>query len=312
MPTIRLASALVVTIGLCGMLACQRDPSIEEACTELAKSSCELLQRCDPDTLNRVYGDSATCTVRQQLGCTYQFPANSRTTTQSFVDCAHALSAAACSQVLVNQAVVLTNLTACRPQPGGQSNGTLCYADSQCQSTFCNKGTLGGLCGACAKRAAVDEDCNATACDYGLICAQQGGQPNRCVPASTAALGESCDQTARCQAGLICVGQKCAATLKAGDACIPGQGSDACDRPQGLYCDQNAQRCAATQYVKAGQACGGGAQNQRTTCSGSSRCINDQICLGPAGDGQSTVYSCLPPAIAANRVCTLPDPKLCM
>lgn len=307
----RLASALLLTVGLCTTFACSSDPSQEEACTAFAQASCDALQRCNPDAFNRTYADGTTCLTRQQLACSYQFPQNSNTTTRNFLDCGHALQAASCAQLLVNQTVVLTNVTECRPLPGNQTNGSVCFADTQCKSTFCDKGLLGGLCGACAQRALVNEDCNATACDFGLICAQQNGQPMRCVAPSTVALGQNCDQTARCQAGLVCVGQKCTNLLKAGDACMPGQSNDACDRTQGLSCDQNSQRCVATQYVKVGQACGGSVQNQRTTCTGSSRCINDQLCLGPAGDGQTTFYTCLPPAIAVNGICTLPDPNLC-
>lgn len=307
----RFSYALLIGAGLATLTACHADPSIDEACTAFAQATCDVLQRCNPDALSRTYGDAATCNARQKLSCSYQFPENSNTTTQGYLDCAAAIPAASCGQLLVNQNLVLTNLSQCRPLPGMLDNGTICFNDAQCKSTFCDRGVLNGLCGTCAQRALVNEDCNATACDFGLICAQQNVQPSRCVTPGGAAIGQSCDQTARCQSGLVCVGQKCAAVLKVGDACMPGQGNDACDRTMGLSCDQNTQRCVATQYVKAGGACGGAAQNQRTTCTGSTKCISDSVCLGPAGDGQSTFYNCLPPALAVNGVCTLPDPGLC-
>jgi hypothetical protein len=248
---------------------------------------------------------------RQQLACSYQFPEGSNTTPQNFIACAKAVPGATCNQLVVNQALVLTSLPECRPLAGSQDNGTVCFADSQCKSTYCDKGLFSGLCGACAQRALLNEDCDATACDFGLICAQQNPAPNRCVAPSSSGLGQSCDQTARCQSGLLCVGQKCTTTLKTGEVCQPGQGNDACDRTLGLSCDQNAQKCVATQYVKPGGACGGAVQNQRTTCTASSKCINDAVCLGPASDGQSTFYNCLPPAIASNGVCVLPAPLVC-
>lgn len=290
---------------------CSGTPSQQEACAELSQATCDALQRCNPDLFQRTYPDNPTCVSRQQLSCSYQFPANSNTTTQSFVACSRAIPGAACNQLMVNQALVLTNIPECRPVPGSQDNGTVCFADSQCKSTYCDKGLLSGLCGACGQRALLNEDCDATACDFGLICVQQNGAPNRCMMPYSAALGQSCDQTARCQSGLVCVGQKCTSILKVGDPCQPGQGNDACDRTQGLSCDQNSQKCVATQYVKPGGNCGGSAQTQRTTCTASSKCVNDQLCLGPAGDGQSTAYNCLPPAIASSGVCVLPDPLLC-
>lgn len=306
---------VLLLAGLLGTLPACGGPSQDEACTQYSQASCDALQRCNPDTFNRIYGDSNTCLTRQKLACSYQFPQNSNTTPQNFVDCAKAVPAASCNQLLVNQILMLSNLPECRPQPGTQENGSLCYADAQCQSTFCDRGVLGGLCGACGQRALLNEDCTATACDFGLICAQQNSGPKRCVAPATVAAGGSCEQDARCQAGLICVGQKCTPVLKAGDACpaLGGGGSqfDACDRTQGLSCDGNTLKCVATQYVKPGGACGGAVPNQRTTCTGSSSCKNDQLCLGPAGDGQTTAYSCLPPAIGVNGVCTLPDPPLC-
>lgn len=305
-----LSRVLLITTGLLTLPACHNEPTQEEACAALAQASCDALQRCSPDSFNRTYADSATCLARQRLSCSYQFPANSNTPTQRFIDCAKAVPGAECSQILINQSLALTNLADCRPLPGNQDNGTLCSTDAQCKSTFCDKGPLSGLCGTCAQRALLNEDCDATACDFGLICTQES-LPNRCVTPYTAAAGQSCDQSARCQKGLTCVGQKCVTLLKAGEACMPGQGNDACDRNMGLYCDQGTQRCTATQYAKVGQSCGGGGQNGRLVCSGSSKCINDQVCLGPAGDGQTSFYPCLPPAVAVNGVCTLPDPGLC-
>lgn len=311
MRTAFLSRTFGMILGLWFASGCSNNPSQHDACAALAQSSCDALQRCNPDLFQRTYPDGPTCLSRQQLACSYQFPANSNTTTQNVTACASALPGAACNAILVNQALVLSNLAECRPLPGTQDNGSVCFADSQCASTYCDKGVLSGLCGACAKRALLNEDCDATACDFGLICAQQNAAPNRCVTPYTAGLGQSCDQTARCQGGLVCVGQKCTATLKAGAACQQGQGSDACDRTLGLVCDQNSQQCVATQYVKVGGACGGAVQNQRTTCTASSKCTSDAVCLGPAGDGQSTFYNCLPPAIATNGVCVLPDPLLC-
>lgn len=301
----------VIFAGLCMLAGCSSGPTQEEACTALAKSTCDALQRCNPDLFQRTYLDAPTCMSRQQLACSYQFPPNSNTGPQNFISCANAVPGAACNQLLVNNAVVLTNLPECRPLAGTQENGSVCFADSQCKSTYCDKGLFSGLCGACAQRALANEDCDATACDFGLICAQQNSAPNRCVTPSTVGLGQSCDQTARCQSGLVCVGQKCTTVLKAGEACQQGQGNDACDRTVGLFCDQNSQKCVATQYVKPGGACGGSQQNQRTTCTASSKCISDSVCLGPSGDGQSTFYNCLPPALAVNGVCVLPDPGLC-
>jgi hypothetical protein len=305
------SGVFLISAELALLGGCASGPSQQDACAALAQATCDALQRCNSDLFQRTYPDAATCVARQQLSCSTQFPPNSNTTTQNFVDCAGAIPGAACSQILINQTLVLTNLAACRPAPGNQDNGTLCFADSQCKSTYCDKGPLNGLCGACAQRALLNEDCDATACDFGLICGQQNGAPNRCAMPFTAGLNQSCDQTARCQSGLLCSGQKCTPILKAGDACQPGQGSDACDRTLGLFCDQNTQKCLATQYVKPGGACGGAVQSQRTTCTASSKCVNDQVCLGPAGDGQSTTYNCLPPAIVANGVCVLPDPLLC-
>ena len=311
MRTALLSRALLVIVELCVLAGCSNTAAQQDACTALAQSTCDALQRCNPDLFQRTYPDGPTCLSRQQLACSYQFQPNSNTTTQNFTACAMALPGASCNQLLVNQALVLTNLPECRPVAGTQDNGSVCFADTQCKSTYCDKGVFNGLCGACAQRALLNEDCDATACDYGLICEQRNLAPNRCVAAATAGLGQSCDQTARCQGGLVCVGQKCATTLKVGDACQQGQGNDACDRTAGLLCDQASQKCVATQYVKPGGACGGAVQNQRTTCTASSKCMSDAVCLGPATDGQSTVYNCLPPAIPANGVCVLPDPLVC-
>jgi hypothetical protein len=299
------------------LASCSKEPSQAEACTAFAQASCDALQRCSPDAFTRTFVDSATCLSRQQLSCSYQFPGNSNTTTQAFIDCSTATTAASCSQLVTNGSVVLTNLSQCRPAAGSQDNGSLCYADSQCKSTYCDRGLLGGLCGSCAQRALANEDCTATTCDFGLICASQGAVPPRCTAPASASLGQACDQTARCQAGLVCVQQKCATILKAGDVCTPGGGGGgggnaaACDSSLGLYCDGTTMKCTAPTYVKAGGACGGAVPNVRTVCTGGSKCINDTACLGPAGDGQTTAYNCLPPAFAVNNICTLPDPGLC-
>mgnify|MGYP000851917341 CR=1 FL=1 len=207
--------------------ACSSEPTQAEACAAYAQSSCDAMQRCSPDAFNRVYGDTATCTARQQLGCGYQFPANSNTKPQNFIDCAAVVTSASCSQLLVNQNVVLTNLPECRPLPGTQELGSVCFSDTQCASTFCNKGLLGGLCGACAQRAAANGDCDATACEFGLICAQQGSLPNRCMTPASVGLGQSCDQTARCQSGLVCVNQRCATI-----APRPSRTKSSCTRAQ--------------------------------------------------------------------------------
>ena len=131
-----LLSRTFLLFAALGILAgCSSNPSQQEACTALAQSYCDALQRCSPDLFQRTYLDAPSCLSRQQLACSTQFPPGSNTTTQNFVTCARALPGAACNQILVNQAPIVTNVPECRPLPGNKDNGTICFADSQCKST---------------------------------------------------------------------------------------------------------------------------------------------------------------------------------
>jgi hypothetical protein len=288
-------------------LSACRGTSQEDACAAYAQAVCNLMNRCSPATLSLTFGNTDVCVERQQLGCSYQFPENSKTEPDHFVTCANALGNASCELGL--------NIPECRVMPGDRQNGMLCFSDVQCQSTFCNRSNSTTTpCGSCANRAQQNEICDTTVCEPEFVCATNMGiGPSRCVPPVLVGAGAMCGGANRCQSGLLCLGGTCTPLLKQGDTCNPL--SSACDQTRGLYCDTTMMRCMSVQYVPSGQACGG-AVSVPTQCAGSARCLNqgmNSVCVGPAQEGQRCggTYGCMPPSSCINGLCLLPDPPFC-
>jgi hypothetical protein len=303
---------LVLAAGV--LAAC--GPSKEDACATFAQGFCDRLESCDPDAVTTTFGDSATCVDRLKIFCSTQYPPNSGTTPDFIQGCGNALTSATCDQFIVNGAPSFNTITECKTPAGSQDDGTLCFTDSQCRSTYCDKGPpnvgpFNGACGACAERSPLNGDCTLTACDFGLICVHQGGgAPNHCETPNTVPAGQNCIQDAQCQIGNICVGNNCTAVLGQSAPCQPGGDRDACDPTKGLFCDPVSLHCASVTYVAEFGTCNGGGPSTRFECTASSECING-ICQGPVGDGQRNEFKCLFPASLVNNVCLLPDPALC-
>jgi hypothetical protein len=278
--------------------------SQKDACVQYAQAFCDQIQSCFPDSFVRTFNDISLCDTRVEAFCAAQFPTDTALKPSDLVACAQAMSTATCGQVTLNDKFTLGNLPECNAPAGKRDDGTVCATDSQCASASCNHGAVLGFCGTCGELALQGGDCSAATCAPGLLCQPMPPGRPTCVTPYTVGAGGQCLQSGQCVQGSRCVQGQCMAVLNANDTCDPAR--DACDPRKNLQCDNNTMRCTGPTYVSLGAACNGA----RTLCTGSTACVND-VCVGPAGDGQRSNYNCLFPAGDFGGVCVLPDPEIC-
>lgn len=198
---------------------------------------------------------------------------------------------------------------------GPFAEGTPCGDGGQCASGVCGR-TVTGQCGTCLKKNAVGDACTGS-CNNDLACV--GG---KC--AANAKAGEACgtSTTAPCGGGLVCTMGKCAAPAKEGDACSSdGSTAPTCDTQAGLLCDGTAKKCRLVTIAAAGAACGYDTTTMSyTACGGGANCqlasgSSKGTCVAPAADGaacdDSKSLHCLSPAKCIAAKCVLPDYSTC-
>lgn len=306
------------------LLACSSNVSPEtgtgstkaQACDELAKSTCDVFQRCAPILVSSVFGDLATCIARSNKSCAPVLDAPSTSATPSKLStCAAAFKTMSCEAVLSAPA------TGCVPDPGGLADGAACFDDAQCKSTWCPKAG-DDSCGKCAPLSTSGQACltltgaggsPSKECSRGLTCAKD-------VCVTPVASGGACTGAVPCANGLTCFGGKCTLGAKPGAKCDPeGVTDPTCDFLQGATCNPATKVCQAFVVANAGQACGADGGGYKI-CSAGSECVVPTgmmtgTCIAPAIDGGKCDADkgpgCLAPAKCVGGVCKLPDPSLC-
>jgi hypothetical protein len=278
----------------------------ESACNQVAQALCNALDGCAPFIVSEQYGDKATCIARAALSCmTDQSTSGIARTPADLVACANAATGISCTDALSGNYPA-----ACDPKPGTIINGMACGSNLQCQSTYCNKTDV---CGVCSARQDVGKTCTTNdGCLKGLVCAS-----SLCVkPANT---GEACNLPGQpCRSDLACSSSSapgtCGAKVGVGGDCTAN--SDLCDFSKGSICNTlaNPKVCLMINIAKPGDKCSLGS---KTGCVGGidpcSSILLGGVCANPAEDGAACGGNdvCIPPATCVNKVCRLPSAPTC-
>jgi hypothetical protein len=284
--------------------------SAQQACTDVASALCTAVNGCSAFLVQLEYGDVATCQTRFQATCITALAAPGTGMTASTMEaCATAVAGEACADIVSNNPP-----SACHAVAGQLANGTACGDPSQCQSTYCNRGT-DGTCGACGTRSTSgacnrDEDC-----PYGQTCLLPTGMTTGGTCISPGASASNCDAMHPCNKTLACKNGTCSAPDEAGAACIPGDTSNffgSCDALKGLACHPLRKVCMAIGVASAGQPCGA-VNGGFFACAAAGTCNTAGTCTAAAADGAScgAMSRCLPPAQCSGGVCKLSDPAMC-
>lgn len=266
-------------------------------CNSVASTECNKIEQCAPAAMQEAYGDVQTCITRVTLGCKIftAAPGGSMSSAQ-LSTCSSSISQMDCTAILSGN----FHPAGC-PTAGTLANGAACFADSQCQSGYCNTGSQN--CGTCAGgNVKAGSPCTAnTDCQGNLACINKScAQP--------VASGGSCSTISDCASGLACVSGKCGAPLTLGQPCTAGEcGIDA-------YCGSQ-KTCEKLQVAASGQPCGI-VNGNVIQCSGGGSCNIPQgkqqgTCAAPIADGakcDATNPNCLSPAQCINGTCSVSAP----
>jgi hypothetical protein len=286
-------------------------PTADQACAAIAQALCARLADCAPFELSLLYGTAANCNVRVALGCSKdQSEPDSTRTPGEVVDCANALPAVACADLINNNFP-----TACQNPPGNRADGTGCGSSLQCMSTHCEKS--GTACGTCAVRQATGGTCTVDeGCQVGLVCANA-----KCI--APRAVGGQCDDSHPCKASLYCSASTamCAQhATGAGMACATDK--NVCDVAHGFGCDtfETTPACEAVVVANGGDACGL-VNGTLTVCPEFNDCTIaggavSGTCPNAPKDGDPCTLTnprldCVPPATCVGGVCRLPSVTTC-
>jgi hypothetical protein len=195
---------------------------------------------------------------------------------------------------------------------GNRHMGDACYFDTQCSSDSCNitntncgMACCAGTCNADPPTAvAIGQSCATAPCVDGAYC----NSAQTC--AALVAIGGTCTGDSDCAYGSVCAGSTtlaCAATPKAGDACLMHNGGNDCV-VTGLICDSTT-HCAA--LLDKGATC----DPQAPLCKEDLMCDPTSMkCVNYAADGAacSQTQPCAPPDHCAitgtTGTCTAPSP----
>jgi hypothetical protein len=265
-PTRQLAVALVLLLDLAAVpSACGEsegpDPSV------YARGICNHFARCTPAFVRSTFGDVPTCVAAfvKEASRIFETP-GVRITKRELDACIVKTESAACD-------VEIETIAECDFK-GTLADGAPCSSGVACASGSCLKPSAGASnegasCGACARRAAVNESCEGGACGPGLDCVE--GQCR-----APAAIGDACSADAEhfCQARLACVNGTCVVPRGRDEAC---DGVVPCDATQGLVCV--AATCTAL-LAKPGMSC-----TQTPYCEASS-CV-DTACQPLLTEGEA-------------------------
>jgi len=278
-----------------------------DACMQVAQALCGALDGCAPFIVSEQYGDKATCISRAQLSCmTDQSTTGIARTPNDLVACAKAAVGISCTDALTGNYPA-----ACDPKPGTIINGMACGSNLQCQSTYCNKTDV---CGVCSPRHDASGACTTNdGCAKGLVCASS-------VCVKPAGMGEACNLPGQpCRSDLACSSSSapgtCGPKIGVGGDCTAN--SDLCDFTKGSICNVFAtpKVCIMINIAKPGDKC---SLASKTGCvGGTDPCTNlllGGVCANPAEDGAACGGNdvCIPPATCVNKICRLPSAPSCM
>jgi hypothetical protein len=278
-----------------------------DACMQVAQALCGALDGCAPFIVSEQYGDKATCISRAALSCmTDQSTSGIARTPNDLVACATAAAGISCTDALTGNYPA-----ACDPKPGTIINGMACGSNLQCQSTYCNKTDM---CGVCSDRQDAGKACTTNdGCLKGLVCAS-----SLCV--KPADMGAACNLPGQpCRSDLACSASQgpgtCGAKVGVGGDCTAN--SDLCDFTKGSICNTlaNPKVCIMINIAKPGDKC---SLASKTGCVGGidpcSSILLGGVCANPAADGAACGGNdvCIPPATCVNKICRLPSAPTCM
>jgi hypothetical protein len=293
-------AALLPQLAACG-------PSADEACQESAQAYCSKLNACSSATLAAQYGDFAVCLVREKLRCNSLVDADKDTTASRMQSCAKAVSLQSCGEYLAS-------LKPAGCPAGSRPSGSLCNANVQCESGFCDNvpgRSVPSACGVCSSTLpsaggqlntgcrgytpgrGIDVDVEAVSCNRALLCisAPTGGLPGTCV----VPLGEG----SSCDCG----------------TCEDNNGG--CDWNRGLRCIGGV--CTPDATARPGEGCAGGQRCVRSSmCWSPPNDLARATCVGGIADGErcftsgySSGADCLPPARCLSGTCVVPSAATC-
>jgi hypothetical protein len=281
--------------------------SPDQACSDLASSNCNWLDRCDLFSLQEFYGDLATCIAQAKLLCVLEADADGSgigSSSATRESCALAVASRACDST--------APLPVCE-SPGALPSGASCASNDQCAAGTQCKSVAGQICGVCTSLAPVGGDCLIDSdCQSGLACAMPTGAPaGTCVVARDA--GSPCNAQQPCTFPLVCTSGVCASRLGVGSPCIGSP--DDCDIAKALSCNVYTHVCVPLKLSSDGGRCGIQSDGADAFCSGNGFCTSANVCLAAVPPGGACDFTngpyCQFPAACINDICMLPDPSLC-
>lgn len=273
---------------------------VQQACASVAAAACAKMFACVP-SIKAEFATEIICKDRMQLTCLHAMTApDVATTTDEMAACAKKLTAATCENF------DLEAVAECRLK-GKRAAGAACGDDAQCESSHCDNQSPADRCGKCLATVKEGESCQAARCSAGVICAASG----KC--AKPVAEGGACDAAKPCDRA-SCVGGKCVAFAKLGEACDPEhKKAPDCHRTV-AECDAKTFKCVPESVYdkKPGEACMSVAGGTDVGCIGGF-CGVDKKCVAQAADGADCKGhdDCLIPASCIRGKCGIADPASC-
>lgn len=245
------------------------DVGVDKACTDLAESECAKRQSCTDSidlagfSIERNFGDMATCLAREKLACVTNLASPGTGNNPAQIEkCVDAFPTYACADFFGANPP-----DACAPV-GSRTMGQPCSFNSQCQGRFCSNDKT-ATCGTCAPSPAAGDPCTLSNCGHHqtcvastLLCQDRGD------------LDAFCDATHPCGFDLSCVvlpgdptGTCQVARVNEGDPCL-GATQPGCHGNFGISCRGPAagRVCTRIALVDDGQACGTLADGSRADC----------------------------------------------
>ena len=312
-----LASVGIALIAACSSSSTSAPVSADQACSDYAAAICNRASTCSTVLVQVNWGDVASCAASFKTLCLNALAAPSTSITPNRTEtCSKAITSATCDDVFDRNPP-----PDCRPTAGTIANGVACGDDSQCASTYCNRGA-NASCGTCSPvRAKVGEACTGDdSCDFQLKCAS-----NVCV--ALGASGAACDVKRPCASSLVCsipmgaMAGTCAAPAADGQPCTSGIGLGTCDIKTGDYCNPKTKVCEKLAVSTGTGACGYDmATGKVTVCASNGTCA--ALGVGMTGNCQAAAAAgatcnptmgpaCVVGATCVNNVCKLSDPASC-
>lgn len=214
---------------------------VEEVCSNSAKTICEFLETCSPETAANLWASMTECEPRLRENCLAGYPANAAARQDDADEYASCLAELTCDDLYGSRwstGCKVPRLASAKPL------ASPCRSDFECESHTCTGSST--ACGTCVAPKSAGEPCSSSReCQRGGYCNTNCYEP--------AFLDEPCDTFQLCGIGLVCTGGTCKKVSgKVGDACSTDED---CDSVALISCNETSGKCESTTFVDPNSAC---------------------------------------------------------